>query len=117
MAKVEWDRLLETCIQRKATDILLVPGSPPLLRVNDKWRPLVTPDLKPDALAELAAAKLGPEPTAREFGYFYVDFTFHDSTRFRLMTFGHPTPTLLVVSRYPEDGHDTGTPPASAPHG
>src|SRR3954468_1663716 len=98
MAVLRWDRLLETCCRKEATDILLRPGSPPLLRSAKGWQALALPPLLPEDVIELAeeAMRLGaPKPT--EHGHTYCDFLHDDKAGFRAMAFGYPETTLLIV--------------------
>ena len=48
MATVHIDRLLETCIKQGASDIHLVTGRPPVLRLHGGLRSLETKVLEPD---------------------------------------------------------------------
>lgn len=103
MASLQWDRLLETCCRRDATDLLLIAGSPPMIRLRELWRALQVPPLDIAALQVLADERFGTRPDGEGDGYAYSDFR-HDEARFRAMAFGHPDTRVLLVSKYPGDG-------------
>jgi hypothetical protein len=113
MSSVAWDRLLETCLKREAQIALLVPGSPPLLQIGGAWRSVDVPPLSAENVSDLAAERLSPEPDGERDGFAYADFWYGDVAFFRVMAFGFPQTTLLVVSRTP----GTRPPPADPPVG
>jgi hypothetical protein len=101
MSSFDWDRLLETCHTNDADLALLVPGSPPLIRIADSWRALQVPALTSDEIVDLAAQQLHPKPDAQtDDGYAYSDFQYRDVALFRAMAFGFPQTKLLVLSRF-----------------
>ena len=106
MLPVMWDRLLETCVRRQATDLLLVPGAPPMVRLHDDWRTLQTVTLDAGAVQALANERFNTSPDGNGDGYAYWDFEHGEGVRFRLMAFGHPQTTLLLVARRPNGGDD-----------
>ena len=69
------DRLLAEAMRRGASDVLLVPGSPPSIRVDGKLETLPAPVLLPDGVGSLLAPHLGArhERALREHGA--VDLT------------------------------------------
>jgi hypothetical protein len=71
---VAWDRLLETCYRRQADVAVLVPGSPPLVRVGDTFRPLQIPPLNVHDLEAMVKERLGDTPELNADGYAYGDF-------------------------------------------
>ncbi len=101
-----WDRLLETWVRRNATDILLSPGTSPLIRLADSWRPLQVPPVDVETIRALASEQLGENPAGREDGYSYSDFGHGDVARFRATAFGYPATNVLLIARYPSDGSD-----------
>lgn len=103
MASLEWDRLLETCYRRNASDILLSPGASPMIRLAESWRSLHVPPVDAATIQALASEQLGENPAGREEGYSYADFDHGDAGRFRATAFGYPVTTALLISRYPSD--------------
>jgi len=97
MAKVAWDRLLETCQTRDADVALLVPGSPPLLRVGETWRALGVPAIEKQDVADLVSELR--EPDGQMDGYAYRYFWYRNVAFFHTMAFGYPDTVALVVSR------------------
>lgn len=82
---------------RRGADVaLLIPGSPPSLRIAQEWRPLITPALLRLDVDALVAQQF-EEPHFEE-GYAYVDFWYGDVRYFRAMAFGYPQTTSLVIS-------------------
>jgi Tfp pilus assembly pilus retraction ATPase PilT len=101
MASLQWDRLLETCCRSNATDLLLIPGSPPLIRLDELWRSLQVNATHLEEIRALATELLGANPRGRADGYAFSSFRFGKSDRFRAMAIGFPDTTALVVSRHP----------------
>jgi Tfp pilus assembly pilus retraction ATPase PilT len=101
MAKLQWDRLLETCFKQGATDILLAPDCPPLLRIAIQWRAihLDEPLTRADLVA-LAKERLGPKPGGETDDYTFSDFAYGNVARFRAMAFGYPETALLLIARH-----------------
>jgi twitching motility protein PilT len=54
------DPLLAEAVRRQASDLLLVPGSPPIVRVDGRLLPLGGPPLLPQSVATLFQPHLGP---------------------------------------------------------
>ncbi len=100
---LQWDRLLETCVRRNATDILLSPGASPMIRLAESWRSLQVPPADAATIQALASEQLGENPVGREEGYSHSDFSYGDAGRFRATAFGYPATTVLLISRYPSD--------------
>ncbi len=100
---LQWDRLLETCFRRNASDILLSPGASPMIRLAESWRALQVPPVDPATIQALASEQLGAHPAGREEGYSYADFSYGDVGRFRATAFGYPATNVLLISRYPRE--------------
>ena len=122
-----WDRLLETCCARNATDILLSPGSPPLLRLADKWHTLQVPAVDVTAIQTLVSEQLAAKPDGEVDGYAYWDFQFRRvfclppgtlaapiCRRFRATAFGYPATNVLLISPHPENSLGGGAQPQEA---
>jgi twitching motility protein PilT len=104
MARVEWDRLLDTCVRSGATDVLLAPGSPPMVRLADGWRSLQRVDvLTPRQVANLAEEHLGLKVGKQIDGYTLSDFSYGNLARFRVMAFGYPRTKSLLITRWPAE--------------
>ena len=97
MAKIRWDRLLETCLKRNAAVALLIVGSPPIILVGDAWRPLQVSPVEREDVAMLVA-QLG-EPDGRGEGHTYRFFWYGNVAFYHVMAFGYPDTTAVVVSR------------------
>ena len=108
MAKLRWDRLMETCVKRGAFDILLIPGMPPGLRVDNGLRWLDVEPLTPVDIAEMLI-ELSPPDRVNEKGYLDFDVPY-GRHRFRVASFGIPSPrfTLLMKLPRPETPAESG---------
>ena len=65
MATVHIDRILETCIKQGASDIHIVVGRPPMLRLHGGLRALETKVLEPDDTVSLMKS-ITPERNQQE---------------------------------------------------
>ena len=103
MPRVAWDRLLLAYVRNNADVLLLVPGSPPILRIGEEWRALQLPPLEPADVSgmtdELLAVTEG-----QGGGYAYGHVWYGDVAYFYALAFGYPQTTLLVLSRQEPDG-------------
>jgi Tfp pilus assembly pilus retraction ATPase PilT len=108
MASLQWDRLLETCYRRNASDILLSPGSPPMIRLSESWRTLQAPPVDTAAIQALVAERFVTAPDGEHDGYAYSDFAYKGMRRFRAMAFGYPATFLLLIARYPAEDSGGG---------
>jgi Tfp pilus assembly pilus retraction ATPase PilT len=101
MTEIVWDRLLETALRRGATDLLLVPGSPPMLRTAEDIRAMNVPPLTDERIGELAEEMMSKKISGIADGYAFLDFRYlHDADAwFRVMAFGYPHTKLVVVMR------------------
>jgi hypothetical protein len=99
-----WNRLLETS-RNHGGDLLLVPGSPPLVRTGDDWRALMLPPLYPADVQAHATDCLDGAGTLSDDGYTYRDFPYArgtDTLDFRARAFAYPNTSVLLVSRLPD---------------
>ncbi len=102
MATVNMDRLLQACISQGASDIHLVTGRPPVLRIDGRLRSLETKVLKPDDTVALMKS-ITPERNQQELqeeGGTDFGFGFGDVGRFRVSVFkqkGHITLVLRLI--------------------
>ena len=103
MATVQIDRLLETVVKRKASDLHLAVGKPPTLRLNGRMRELQTKVLGGEDTASLMKA-ITPERIQQEFeetGSGDFGFAFGEEARFRVAVFKQKGFTSLVLRRIP----------------
>src|SRR3954467_14040734 len=103
MATIQIDRLLETTVRRKASDLHLAVGKPPTLRLHGHLRELQTKVL--DAEDTIALMKsVTPERIQQEFeetGSGDFGFAFGEAARFRVAIFKQKGYCSLVLRRIP----------------
>jgi twitching motility protein PilT len=102
MATVNMDRLLQACFSQDASDIHLVVGRPPVLRIDGRLRSLETKVLEPDDTVSLMKS-ITPERNQQELqeeGGTDFGFAFGDKARFRVAIFrqrGNITVCLRLI--------------------
>jgi len=102
MATVNMDRLLQACVAQDASDIHLVVGRPPVLRIDGRLRSLETKILEPDDTMGLMKS-ITPEKNQQELqeeGGTDFGFAFGDKARFRVAIFrqkGNITVVLRLI--------------------
>jgi twitching motility protein PilT len=102
MATVNMDRLLHACVTQGASDIHLVVGRPPVLRVDGRLRSLETKVLDPDdtvALMKSITPDRGQQELQEEGGTDF-GFAYGDKARFRVAVFrqrGNVTVVLRLI--------------------
>jgi twitching motility protein PilT len=97
------DRLLETCVRRGASDLHLVVGKPPVLRLHGHMRELQTKVLDPEDTMALLKS-ITPERIQQEFeetGSGDFGFAFGNDTRFRVSVFKQKSFASIVLRRIP----------------
>ena len=105
MATIQIDRLLDTVVKRKASDLHLAVGKPPTLRLGGHMRELQTKVLTGEDTASLMKA-ITPERIQQEFeetGSGDFGFAFGDEARFRVAIFKQKGVTSLVLRRIPNN--------------
>ena len=105
MAKLHIDRLLEACIKMGGSDIHLVTGRPPVLRISGRLRSLDTKVLEPDDTVSLMKS-VTPEKNQQELqevGGTDFGFAFGDAGRFRTSVFRQKGNISLVLRLIPSD--------------
>src|SRR5262245_28909067 len=103
MSTIQIDRLLETCIKRKASDLHLAVGKPPVLRMHGHMRDLQTKVLEPEDTMALLKS-ITPERIQQEFeeqGSGDFGFAFGEEARFRVSIFKQKGFASLVLRRIP----------------
>src|SRR4028118_2322890 len=103
MATIQIDRLLETTVKRKASDLHLAVGKPPVLRLHGHMRELQTKVLEPEDTASLMKS-ITPERIQQEFeetGSGDFGFAYGDPARFRVAIFKQKGYCSMVLRRIP----------------
>ena len=102
MATLHIDRLLEACIKMGGSDLHIVVGRPPVLRISGRLRSLDTKVLEPDDTVALMKS-ITPERNQQELqevGGTDYGFAFGDAGRFRTSVFrqkGHISMVLRLI--------------------
>lgn len=102
MAMVNMDRLLQACVAQGGSDIHLVTGRPPVLRIDGRLRSLETKVLESDDTVALMKS-ITPERNQQELqeeGGTDFGFAFGDKARFRVAIFkqkGNVTVVLRLI--------------------
>jgi len=97
------DRLLQACVSQGGSDIHLVVGRPPVLRIDGRLRSLETKVLEPDDTAALMKS-ITPDRNQQELqeeGGTDFGFAFGDAARFRVSIFRQKGNTSLVLRLIP----------------
>ncbi|MHC4308997.1 MAG: type IV pilus twitching motility protein PilT [Planctomycetota bacterium] len=103
MATVNMDRLLQACVTMGGSDIHLVTGRPPVLRLDGRLRSLETKVLEPDdtvALMKSITPDRNQQELQEEGGTDY-GFAFGDAARFRVSIFRQKGNISLVLRLIP----------------
>jgi twitching motility protein PilT len=103
MATVNMDRLLEACVAQGASDLHIVTGRPPVLRVDGSLRSLETKVLEPDDTTALMKS-ITPDRNQQELqeeGGTDFGFAYGDVARFRVSVFRQKGNISIVLRRIP----------------
>ena len=103
MSTIQIDRLLETVVKKKASDLHLAVGKPPVLRMHGQMRELQTKVLDGDDTMTLMKS-ITPERIQQEFeetGSGDFGFAYGDQARFRVSIFKQRGFASLVLRRIP----------------
>src|SRR3982750_2926743 len=103
MSTIQIDRLLETVVKRKASDLHLAVGKAPSLRLGGGIRELQTKVLEPEDTMALMKA-ITPERIQQEFeetGSGDFGFAYGTEARFRVAIFKQKGDARLVLRRIP----------------
>jgi twitching motility protein PilT len=99
MAALALDRLMETCVRNGGTDIVLIPGMPAFVRLEDGLRPLMIEPVSADDIAQILLELKPPDQVSPDG---YLDFfTPYRGDRFRVASFGTPSPQCTILSLLP----------------
>ncbi|HET6248153.1 MAG TPA: type IV pilus twitching motility protein PilT [Tepidisphaeraceae bacterium] len=102
---IQIDRLLETVVKKKASDLHLAVGKPPVLRMHGQMRELQTKVLEPEDTMALLKS-ITPERIQQEFeetGSGDFGFAYGDQARFRVSIFKQRGFASLVLRRIPNN--------------
>ncbi len=116
MGTILIDKLLQTVVNRKASDLHLTVGQPPVLRLDGRLKRLETKELEPEDTVALMKS-IAPErcqQELQEMGGADFGFAFGDAARFRVSIFKQKGNVALVLRQIPAkllDFKELGTPP------
>ena len=119
MGKILIDKLLQTTVARKASDLHIAVGQPPVLRIDGRLKRLETKVLEPEDTVALMKA-ITPERCQQELqevGGSDFGFAFGDQARFRVSIFKQKGYVGMVLRQIPNklmSFKDLGTPPVLA---
>jgi twitching motility protein PilT len=103
MATVNMDRLLQACVSQNASDIHLVVGRSPVLRIDGQLRSLETKVLESDDTVALMKS-IAPERNQQELqeeGGTDFGFAYGDAARFRVSIFRQKGDITVVLRLIP----------------
>ena len=119
MATILIDKLLQTVVSRKASDLHITVGQPPVLRIDGRLVRLETKVLEPEDTVALMKS-ITPERCQQELqevGGADFGFAFGDMARFRVSVFKQRGYVAMVLRQIPMkllNFKDLGTPPVLA---
>ncbi|RMG01217.1 MAG: type IV pilus twitching motility protein PilT [Planctomycetota bacterium] len=119
MAQILIDKLLQTVINRKASDLHITVGQPPVLRLDGRMVRLETKVLEPEDTVGLMKS-ITPERCQQELqevGGTDFGFAFGDQARFRVSVFKQKGYVAMVLRQIPNrlmNFEELGTPPVLA---
>ncbi len=119
MATILIDKLLHTVVNRKASDLHITVGQPPVVRIDGHLIRLDTKSLEPEDTVALMKS-ITPERCQQELqevGTSDFGFAFGDAARFRVSVFKQKGCVGLVLRQIPTkllNFKDLGTPPVVA---
>jgi len=105
MALVQIDKLLETVVKERVSDLHIVVGQPPVVRLGGHMVRLDTKDLEPDDTVSLMKS-ITPERNQQELqetGSSDFGFAFGDKARFRVSVFKQKGRISIVLRRIPNE--------------
>ena len=117
MGTILIDKLLQTVVKRKASDLHIAVGQPPVLRMDGRLKRLETKTLEPEDTMALMKS-ITPERCQQELqqvGTTDFGFAFGDLARFRVSVFKQKGFVGMVLRQIPlklMSFDDLGTPPA-----
>jgi twitching motility protein PilT len=118
MATVQIDKLLETVVKESVSDLHIVVGQPPVVRMGGRMVKLDTKSLEPEDTVSLMKS-ITPERNQQELqevGSSDFGFAFGDKARFRVSVFKQKGRMSIVLRRIPNEFLDPsviGLPPVA----
>src|SRR3954463_15657916 len=103
MSTIQIDRLLETVVRKKASDLHLAVGRPPVIRLHGALRELQTKPLEPEDTMSLMKS-ITPERIQQEFeetGSGDFGFAYGKIARFRVSIFKQKGVCSMVLRKIP----------------
>ena len=119
MGTILIDKLLHTVVNRKASDLHITAGQPPVVRIDGHLHRLETKVLEPEDTMALMKS-IAPERCQQELqevGGADFGFAFGDMARFRVSIFKQKGHVAMVLRQIPTkllNFKDLGTPPVLA---
>lgn len=105
MASVQIDKLLETVVREKVSDLHITTGQPPVVRLGGRMQRLDTKSLEPEDTSALMKS-ITPERNQQELqekGGTDFGFAFGDKARFRVAVFKQRGQIGMVLRRVPNE--------------
>ena len=105
MATVQIDKLLETVVKEKVSDLHITVGQPPVIRAGGRMRRLETKTLDADDTTSLMKS-ITPERNQQELqevGGTDFGFAYGDKARFRVSVFKQKGSIAMVLRRIPNE--------------
>ena len=105
MATIQIDRLLETVVREKCSDLHIAVGQPPVVRLHGRMIRLETKSLEPEDTVALMKS-ITPERNQQELqevGGTDFGFAFGSKARFRVAVFKQRSHVGLVLRRIPNE--------------
>ena len=102
---IAMDKLLELCVEKGVSDLHLSVGSPPVVRLHGRLKPLTTPPLTPEDTTAYMKAIAGDraQHELAEKGGSDFGFGYHDRGRFRVSIFKQKGNISMVLRQIPND--------------
>jgi len=104
-SSIQIDRLLDACVKMGGSDLHIVTGRPPVLRIHGRLRSLETKVLEPDDTSALMKS-ITPDKNQQELqetGSTDFGFAFGDACRFRTSIFRQRGQISMVLRQIPSD--------------
>jgi len=105
MASIQIDKLLETVVREKVSDLHITTGQPPVVRLGGRMQRLDTKSLEPEDTSALMKS-ITPERNQQELqekGGTDFGFAFGDKARFRVAVFKQRGQIGMVLRRVPNE--------------
>ena len=105
MATVQIDKLLETVVKEKVSDLHITTGQPPVVRASGRMQRLETKVLTPEDTVSLMKS-ITPERNQQELqevGGSDFGFAYGDKARFRVSVFKQRGQVAMVLRRIPNE--------------